>query len=311
MVFYTAFSVLFPLFGKIALGYTFRHFGLVKEETLFEINNIIFRVLLPTLVFINIYQTDFSSVTSYSLLWYAALSIMVIFVFFMVTIPLFVKKNSKRGVLIQAITRSNFIFFGMPMALALYGKESTGLVTLLIAILTPLFNINSIIALELFKDEKTHHLKIIKNIVTNPIIIGGVLGLLFPLLNIKLPIFFEKFLADIASITTTLALIVLGAYVTYSSVKENFSLLLTGLLFRLIIVPFVGITISILLGFRGLELVLLLSIFATPTAVNSFALAQKLKGDVDLAGQLVVFSTTFSLITLFFWISSLMALGYF
>ncbi|MFA5514561.1 MAG: AEC family transporter, partial [Sphaerochaetaceae bacterium] len=182
---------------------------------------------------------------------------------------------------------------------------------LLIAILTPLFNINSIIALELFKDEKTHHLKIIKNIVTNPIIIGGVLGLLFPLLNIKLPIFFEKFLADIASITTTLALIVLGAYVTYSSVKENFSLLLTGLLFRLIIVPFVGITISILLGFRGLELVLLLSIFATPTAVNSFALAQKLKGDVDLAGQLVVFSTTFSLITLFFWISSLMALGYF
>jgi predicted permease len=50
--------------------------------------------------------------------------------------------------------------------------------------------------------------------------------------------------------------------------------------------------------------------FASPAAVSSYTMAQQMEGDADLAGQIVVFTTVFSLITLFFWISGMMALGF-
>lgn len=147
MIFYTSFAVLFPLFGKIALGYALRHFDIVSEKTLYEINSVIFKILLPVLVFINIYHTDVVAIDSYRVLWFSAVSVIVSFIIFMVIVPIFVKENSRRGVLVQAITRSNFIFFGMPMVISLCGNESIGLVTLLIAIVSPIFNIISVISL--------------------------------------------------------------------------------------------------------------------------------------------------------------------
>jgi predicted permease len=128
---------------------------------------------------------------------------------------------------------------------------------------------------------------------------------------LRIPVLFEKFLAEIASIATPVALIILGGSVTYSSVKHNMRHLVLGVANRLIIVPAIGLGISILLGFRGLELILLLSLFASPAAVSSYTMAQQMDGDAELAGQLVVFTTTLSLVTLFFWISGLMAFGYF
>jgi predicted permease len=50
--------------------------------------------------------------------------------------------------------------------------------------------------------------------------------------------------------------------------------------------------------------------FASPSAVSSYTMAQQMDGDGDLAGQIVVFTTAISLITLFFWISGLMLLGF-
>jgi predicted permease len=144
----------------------------------------------------------------------------------------------------------------------------------------------------------------------NPIIIGGLLGLFFTLLQVKLPTMIENFLFEVADIATPLALIVLGGSVTFTSVRNNLRPLSIGIINRLIIVPAVGLTISILVGFRGLELILLMSMFASPAAVSSYTMAQQMEGDADLAGQIVVFTTVFSLITLFFWISGMMALGF-
>jgi len=84
-----------------------------------------------------------------------------------------------------------------------------------------------------------------------------------------------------------------------------------GVLARLVIVPAIGITIAILSGCRDLELILLMAMYASPAAVSSYTMAQQMDGDAELAGQIVVFTTALSLLSLFFWISLLMALGYF
>ncbi|MDD3928478.1 MAG: AEC family transporter [Sphaerochaeta sp.] len=311
MIFSTAFSVLFPLFAKIALGFGIRNAGLLSESTLRQVNNLIFRIFIPTLLFTNIYQTDFSTITSFRLLWFSVLSILVMNAFFMVFIPMIEPENRKRGVMVQGICRSNFIFFGMPMAVALFGGASAGLASLMVGVVVPMVNVTSVVALEYFRKKTPNVGMIIKGILLNPIVIGGLLGLAFSLASIRLPVIVERFLVEIAGIATPLALIILGSSVTFTSVKANRKSLILAVAGKLLIVPAVGVTLSILAGFRGLELILLMSMFASPAAVSSYTMAQQMDGDADLAGQIVVFTTAFSLFTLFFWITTLMALGYF
>jgi len=147
MIFSTAFLVLFPLFAKIALGYGIRSLKILCEKTLKEMNNVVFRVFLPTLLFSNSYKTDFSTITSFNVLWYAVLSLIVMVSFYMLLIPRLEADNRKRGVLVQGICRSNFIFFGMPMAATLYGGTSAGIASLMVGIVVPLINVLSVIIL--------------------------------------------------------------------------------------------------------------------------------------------------------------------
>ena len=86
--------------------------------------------------------------------------------------------------------------------------------------------------------------------------------------------------------------------------------LLIVLISRLILVPVAGVTASIMAGYRGAELVGLLIAFGAPTAVSSFTMAQEMGGDSELAGQIVVWTTAGSLVTMFVYVFLLRSLGF-
>lgn len=67
--------------------------------------------------------------------------------------------------------------------------------------------------------------------------------------------------------------------------------------------------ICIMFGYRGVELSTLMVIFATPTAISSFTMAQQMDSDSDLAGQIVVFTSVFCILTVFMWIFILKQTG--
>ena len=55
-------------------------------------------------------------------------------------------------------------------------------------------------------------------------------------------------------------------------------------------------------------MITLLPLFGSPVATSSFAMAQQMGGDSDLAGQLVVYTSIFSIFTMFLWIVVLKSL---
>ena len=69
--------------------------------------------------------------------------------------------------------------------------------------------------------------------------------------------------------------------------------------------------LAVYLGFRGIDLVTLVAIFATPCEVASFAMAQQMDSDADLAGNCVVYTSALSCFTIFGWIFLLKTLGLF
>ncbi|MEE1042756.1 MAG: AEC family transporter [Clostridia bacterium] len=115
-----------------------------------------------------------------------------------------------------------------------------------------------------------------------------------------MPDFCNNIVRDLSRVATPLALIGLGGSFTFGSIKNNIKPLTFILGLKLVIVPAAAIGISAYaFGFRGAPIVTLISIFASPTAVSSFTMAQSMGGDSDLAGQTVVFTSAFSIITVF------------
>lgn len=197
----------------------------------------------------------------------------------------------------------------MPIATSIYGEGNIGTTALLIAVIVPLFNLLSVISLELFRDGEINFKKILKGIITNPLIIASAVGILFVTLNITLPTFVEKSISDIAKIATPLSLILLGGSFSFSHIKEYLKHTVIIVLNKLIFVPLIFIPISIKLGFRGIELLTILLIFAAPVAVSTFQMSKQMDGDSILAEQSIVFTCLFCIPTVFLWILALKQLS--
>lgn len=297
-----SFNVVVPLFLMLVLGYSLKQIRVYDEHTISGMNQLVFKVFLPLLLFINIYQTDVAGVFDLKLMLVAVLGVLGSFFMTWLIIAWIEKDNRKRGVLIQGIFRSNFVIFGIPVTTSLFGGEATGAAALLVAVIVPIFNMLSVVILEIYRGSRINVPKILKGIITNPLIIGSVTGLLCLLLHIKIPLVLEKTISDLSKVTTPLALVILGGSFTFSSMKGNVKQIAIGVLGKLVIVPVICLSYALLIGIRGVGLAILMSIFASPTAVSSFSMAKQMDGDADLAGHLVVLGSMLSVVTMFIWI---------
>ena len=227
----------------------------------------------------------------------------------MLVIPKIEKENSRRGVLIQAIFRSNFALFGLPLALSLCGTEKVGPTSILVGFTVPVFNILAVVSLESFRGGKPSVKKMVKGIATNPLIIASLLGILFNLSGFSLPSAVQKTVNDLGGVATPLSLVALGGSFTVAKVKEYKKQLTIGVLGRLVFFPLVMVTVGILLGFRNELLIPLLIMSGAPTAVSSFPMAQQMDGDGELAAGLVVFTSGGAILSMFMWIFVLKQMG--
>lgn len=309
--FLLSFNVVFPLALLMAIGFLLRRVKVVGEESVKQFNQVVFRVFLPTMIFKNVYESDLKAVFDPKLILFAVCCAIGYILLLFCVVPLLEKSNAKRGVLIQGIFRSNFVIFGLPIAEALCGSSATGSASVLVAIVIPIFNFAAVITLEIFNNKTPNAWKIIKGILTNPLIIASVLGLAINFFGIRFPHAVETTLGSVASITTPFALILLGASIHFETVKNNRWQLIGGVVAKLILLPAVCLPLAALVfGFRGQDLAILLGLFSAPSAVSSFTMAQQMGGDDELAGQLVMFGTVASVLTMFCWILVVMRLGW-
>lgn len=295
-------EIVLPLFFLMAIGYIIKRTGMMNETSVKQVNSVIFKIFLPLLVFLNIYNTELAESFNSKLLLYAVAGVLIQFVLSLCLVILVEKENSRRGVMLQGMFRSNFVLFGIPISTALFGEQAAGLAAILIAVIIPLYNVLAVISLEIFNGRRPNILKILLGIVTNPLIIGSVVGVLFLLFHIELPTVLYETVSDISGIATPLAFIILGASFNFGDVGKYARELSLVLGCKLVFFPVLFLGIALLLGFRDAPLAVLLTVFGAPIAVSSFTMAQQMGGDHALAGQLVVFSSIFSVVTMFLFI---------
>lgn len=304
-------NAVLPMCLIMALGYGTRRLGWIRREEISAINKIAFRIFLPCLLYYNVYCSDLSGSFDPLLMAYAVGGVLLTFGLSLGYTLLTEKLPERRGVMIQGMFRSNYVIMGIPVATALLGSDQLGTVSILIAVVVPLFNMLAVVVLEVFRGQKPKPLHILGQIVKNPLVIASALGILTLAAGIRLPHILERTIQNVSAIASPLQLFLLGAFFQFSGLKTYRRELVTVSAAKLIVSPGLFLGLGALLGFRGVAFVSLIGIFASPTAVNSFTMAQQMGGDAELAGDIVVTTSAVSILTMFLWIFLFKSLGMF
>lgn len=292
-------NAVIPIFALILIGFLLKRLNLYQDTHLKAMNRLAFYLLLPVLLFYNIYTADLENTFDLPLVLFGLTAITVIFAVSVLTIPRMVKGEGKQGAIIQGIVRSNYILMALPLAEALAGTSGEATASMLGAVLIPYMNVLSVVVLEKYRGGKISVLKLIRKIFTNPLILAAILGIALLLLRIPLPTAALTTLKNIKQSASPVALIALGGSLHFSSVKENIKPLVIAIVAKLIVVPAIGISVAVAMGFCGRALVGLLCLFATPPATSTYTLAQQMDSDSEIAAQFLTLSTALSIISIF------------
>jgi len=333
-VFMTATNAVMPILLLILIGFTLRKIGWVSESFAKTGNKLVFNVFLPAMLFINVYDIDGISAIKWDVVLFVVAVICLLFILAIFIAVCATKIPERRGVIMQCVYRSNFAIIGMPLAAALGGDEAMAITAVISAFSIPLYNLFSVVALTMFlKDEqgKQRSLKaVILDIISNPLILSVAVGFVFlgfrqlqtelfgsVVFSLKGNLkFLYTALNNLKSIASPLALIVMGAQFEFSAVKGMFKEIAAGTISRLVIAPVVGIGLAILLSTHT-ELLscgpndypALVALYGSPMAVSAAVMAGQMRNDQQLATQLVVWTSVFSILTVFLTVCIMMPAG--
>lgn len=333
LIFITAFNAVAPVVALILLGCFLRQKGILSPRFLKEGNWLVFHLCLPALMFINVYDIDGFSSINWSIVLYCAAMITLFFILGLFTAIAVTKEPRRRGVIWQCTFRSNFAIIGVSMASALGGSDAVAASAVICSFAIPLFNIFGVIALSTFSHPASGESSlsgILRKLSSNPMLIGISLGLIclgirelqgFLFGDVVFSMrrhmtFLYTILTYLKTLTTPLALIVLGGQFEFTAVKALWKEILTGTFWRTILAPLLGIGCAIWLQHIGLircgpsEFPALIALFGSPVAVSSAIMAGSMGSDEQLATQLVVWTSIISVATIFLQVYLLLSTGY-
>ena len=295
----------------LIIGAILRASKVLGDRSVKKFTHVIFVALYPFLMFDNLYGKNLEEHMNAGLIIYAVAFTMFQLIaswFFVCRIE---PDNYHRGAMIQALFRSNYVLMGLPIAINLFGKGNVTPIAVILLFVVPIYNSAAVIVFEYFRGGHVNIKDMLLHILTNPIIEGGLVALVFIILNIKLPDILQTTVTSLSDCTSPIALILLGAGLNIKSFKSDRARIFICTAGKLIVFPAIGIAGAVLFGFRGVELVAITLMLATPVALASYAMASSMQGNGRLAGELVVISTALSCFTMPVWLFILKTAGLF
>lgn len=301
-----------PVFLVMVLGYLLKNFHVVDEPFVKTLNSFNYKITLPVLLFRDIAESDFYSVwdTKYVLYCFlVTLSCIAVIWFFA---GLFYKNKAQLGELIQSSYRSSAAVLGIAFIQNIYG--TSGMAPLMIIGTVPLYNIAAVLILSFTGPNargfnKASLKSSVKGILTNPIIIGIVLGMVVSACQISFPVIITKTINNVSVLATPLALIGLGAGFEGRKALKQLAPTMVAAFLKLVALPCIFLPLAIFMGFTGEKLVAILIMLGSPTTVSCYIMAKNMGHEGTLTSSVVVATTFLSSVTLTAFLFVLKSMG--
>ena len=326
-----------PLFALMVLGYLFRKIGLIDEKAASWMNKFVFKVALPVLVFKDLASQDFAGTWNGKFVLFCfvvtSVSIAVIALFS----KLVVKDKGKRGEFIQASYRSSAALLGIAFIHNIYGEAASGMGPLMILGSVPLYNIFAVIVLMLTaqteqgvtgdmttgqteqaagdiasaqaQKNRALFVRTLSGIITNPIIIGIIVGLLWSLIRIPQPKIFQTIVSNVAALATPLGLMSMGATFEFKKAVGDLKPALIAAFIKLFALAAIFLPIAVALGFAGEQIVAILVMLGSATTVSCYIMAKSMDHEGTLSSNVIMLTTFGCSFSLTLWLYVLRSIG--
>lgn len=290
------------------MGVYLKRINFINDAFIDVGSKIVYTFALPALLFFTIVKTPISEVNNLPLIIYGLCATLCVFLI----LEWYVKRiepASDRGVFVQGAFRGNLAFIGLAYCVNAYGEEGLIVASLYVGFITTMYNILGIITLNRSMNNDLSVLKIIKNVIKNPLIVSILAAFIFSTFEIPIPVFVETAGDYVANLTLPLALLCTGGALNFLEFKTNPKKTLYASLVKLIIVPVLITLGGYLYGFRGIDLGVLFLMSASPTATVSFIIVKGLGGNDKLAANIIAVTALGALLTVSSGILLLRSLG--
>lgn len=293
-----------PVFLMMVLGLVFRKLGWLDETFADKMNKFVFMVPLPVLVFEDLATVDFAEVWDTRFVFFC-FAVTLVSIGIAAGISCLWKDKSLQGEFIQVSYRSSAALLGVALIQNIYGDA--GMAPLMMIGSVPLYNVMAVVVLSFFHPERKGidrevMKRTVKGIVTNPIIIAIVLGLLWSALRIPMPSIMQKTVSGIGGMATPMGLMAMGAAFDVRKAFAKAKPAAAAVFIKLVGFCALFLPVAVALGFRESELVAILVMLGSATTVSCFVMAKNMGHEGVLTSSVVMLTTLFSGFTLTGWI---------
>jgi predicted permease len=300
-------NTLLPVFLIIALGALLRKIHLLPPEFVEKLNRLIYWIALPCLLFYKIAAASYDySIAGKTFLVVMTAMLTCILIAYVIAFFLRVPAPTV-GTFVQGAYRGNLVYIALPVIIYSFSGSTAfdsaameTLAVLVIALTVPVYNTAAIVVLLASRHKIDRHVpaKILRQIMTNPLFLACVAGIIYSALFPRLPVVISRSCNALGQIALPLALLGIGATLVIKRISAPLKFVFTASVIKIALAPIAGLLTAKLLALGPGETRIALLFLAAPTAVVSYVMADQLDGDTELSAAIVVVSCLLSILSL-------------
>lgn len=293
------FSPLITIFSIVLLGIFCYKKALFNKTQIDGFELLLFKIIMPSYLFSACYKNDLSALLNPH---YIAAYLITFSILAIIVTALFIKSVSTIAVCTRILAASyvNAAIYTLPVITILL-KDPTAAVIgniIQVIIIQPIF----IILLNTLKHKEQSLIKKIVSVVTTPILIMPIIGILLNYLHVTLPNFVIDAISQIGSCASSLALFAFGLTLGVTKITAHclrFDLL-SIVFIKNLIHPFIAVCIAYLMKLEGYWFNSLIIAASSPTAFVIYLIAKQFSAEAELIKKVVALSAVGAMISLFF-----------
>ena len=280
----------------ILIGALSKRIGLLKEEDVETLNNIVINISLPCMIFNALYTADVSLLPRLSILTvYMLITSLIVGVLTYLLLKSFGWDKRKIWSMVIVVVLGNTGFLGYPITQGIFGNE--GMIRAVFCDISTsiIFVTLSFILILIFDGEIRVALK---KIITFLPLWSIVLGILLNIFSVPITSLGSTVVSYLAGATIPLIMISLGLSLNLEGLKNHFKEVGLASIIKLVIYPLIALGVLSLLNITGFEHTIGFIEATMSSAMIGLVLAISYKLAWELTSDCIFTTTLFSLVTI-------------
>ena len=289
-------QLLFPDFSLILCGYFLCRYTALNRPVWQQAEYLVYYFLFPVLLFHSIVKSPLDiQATSSFLLAGISMGLMAIALSYSLPYwPVLGKRLDRRDHAASAQVGFRFnSFIALALADRLAGPEGLLMISMLIGVCVPLFNIGAVWPMARHANKG-----FMGELIRNPLIVATGTGLIANLMGFRIPQWLDPSISRIGAASLALGLMAAGAGMQLGTLTKGKLLGLSVLSIKHFLLPLIALGMSRLFALNPAQTTVLLAFSALPTASTCYVLAARMGYNGAFVAGLITLSTILGMLSL-------------